>query len=193
MKNGVITILLVSLIFLSVFVGCNNKNMRQISNTSENFNKKNDILPNFPYSIRTTMSLAIRTNDIQNQYGKPDKEIKKNEFTYQIWYIDESKIVAIYRNDYLIHLWQYNKILERKVYDDILTKNGTYSDVKNIDPYVFLFETDNIAFSEHILSNGMIIRVNYKKTGDIRYVENIDYISKNEEEFVFLILDELNK
>lgn len=163
---------------------------------SENSNKKNEngvekinmLKTNIPYSIRETMSLAIKKNIIEKQYGKADLTGTSETKNYEIrTKHDKSKIIVIYDNvtRNVTDIWQLKKLLTREDFKVIEEGKSLVKDILDIDPYTNIFEKNmNNALSEHKLVNNETLVIDYAKKKDSWVVARLTYITPDPSDLI---------
>lgn len=163
---------------------------------SENSNKKNEngvekinmLKTNIPYSIRETMSLAIKKNIIEKQYGKADLTGTSETKNYEIrTKHDKSKIIVIYDNvtRNVTDIWQLKKLLTREDFKVIEEGKSLVKDILDIDPYTNIFEKNtNNALSEHKLVNNETLVIDYAKKKDSWVVARLTYINPDPSDLI---------
>ncbi|MDR3539438.1 MAG: hypothetical protein P4L69_00480 [Desulfosporosinus sp.] len=107
-------LLVLVMIFLN---GCTDRN---ISNATQNS------IDNIPYSTRSSMSLAVRKDDITNLYGKPDVVRTQNDYTYEIRNLsDGSKFFVFYNDNVATDAWRLKELIDRSKFDKISPMKST--------------------------------------------------------------------
>lgn len=152
--------MLLSLITLAT--GCANSNSE-----SKSVGKISDVIKiNFPYSIRTTMSISASYKNVKQSYGSPEIVNTCDGYTYEIRTMeDKSKLIIIYNtvSGNIVEARQLTKLYSENDFNSIVT-NSKLNDVKKVDPYTMIFENDdNTAISEHKLTNNQVLLINYIK------------------------------
>jgi outer membrane lipoprotein-sorting protein len=175
---------------LLILIGC-----AELNGENMNEDKKIDMLKvNIPYDVRRNMSIAIKSEYIERQYGKPELKRKIETKTYEIRNIsDGSKLVVIYDNitDSVIDMWQLKKFLPPKSFKNIYKGESSYADILKIDSYTTILETTkNTAISEHRLNNNEVINIDYRNKNGVWIVENIRYVTPNPSNFVNILTEE---
>lgn len=148
--------------------------------TENGVEKINMLKTNIPYSIRETMSIAVKKNIIEKQYGKAHltgtSETKNYEIRNQY---DNSKLIVIYDNvtKNVTDIWQLNKLLTHEDFKVIEEGKSLVKDILEIDPYTSIFEKDmDNATSEHKLVNNEALVVEYAKENDSWIVIKLTYL-----------------
>lgn len=166
---------------------------------SENSNKKNEngverinmLKTNLPYSIRETMSIAIKKNIIEKQYGKANLTGTSETKNYEIRNrYDKSKLIVIYDNatKNVTDIWQLTKLLTREDFKVIEEGKSLVKDVFDIDTYTNIFEKDmNNAISEHKLVNNEALVIDYVKKNDSWVVNKLTYINPDPSNLINII------
>lgn len=143
---------------------------------------------NIPYSIRETMSLAIKKNIIEKQYGKADLTGTSETKNYEIrTKHDKSKIIVIYDNvtRNVTDIWQLKKLLTREDFKVIEEGKSLVKDILDIDPYTNIFEKNmNNALSEHKLVNNETLVIDYAKKKDSWVVARLTYITPDPSDLI---------
>ena len=187
-----ISIVVMSICLLSILTGCVG-NKIQKENSSES--KKIESLEiNMPYSLRMHMSMVIRSQDIEEQYGKAELTRQLESKSYEIRNInDGSKLIIIYdkTSGAVTDMWQLKKLLSSENFKDIYEGKSSSEDILNIDPYTSISETsENTAISEHRLIYNEAINIEYTKKDGLWIVENIKKLTPDPSNITNILIPE---
>ncbi len=127
-----------------------------------------NLTPNFPYSVRYSLSYKITRKVVNIKFEEPQLTLKNDNYEYDIWNKEDVKMVAIYSDGSLVHLFKYDDILELRAFETIQVNVSTMEDVKKIDQFLYLFNVDdsNKATSEHALDGNSMLTITYEKRND---------------------------
>lgn len=163
---------------------------------SENSNKKskngveqiNMLKTNIPYSIRETMSLSIKKNIIEKQYGKADLTGTSDTKNYEIRKLsDGSNLIVIYDNvtKSVTDMWQLKTLLTQEDFKNIEKGKSSSKDIIKIDPYTDILEKNmNTAISEHKLVNNEALVIDYVKEKDSWIVNKLTYLNPDPSDLI---------
>lgn len=180
-------ILLIPLIFCIVLtvLGCNKDVPRETENGVE---KTNMIKSNIPYSLRQNISLAIKKNLIEKNYGKADLTGASDIKTYEVRNLsDGSKLIVIYDNitNAVTDIWQLKKLFTHNDFKSIEEGKSTSKEILKIDPYTnIISKDDNTAISEHRLANNEVVIIDYIKKDNSLIVKKINYVNPDPSNFI---------
>lgn len=167
-------ILCLSLMF--VFASCSQNHKVTDANSS-------GFISNFPYSVRSALSFKITRSNVQETFGTPKATTENGAYQYDIWTDQDTTTVAVYSEGRLIYLAKYQDILRKEDFDFISVGHTTVEDVRKVDPYLYLFEDDEGAISEHMLADNLTLTLSYEKKGDTWCVSKV---SSSENDFLNL-------
>lgn len=113
------------------------------------------LLVNLPYSLRTSISLAINPQWIATEYGEPTEKLKFGNRLYESRNIsDGSKLIVVYEDRRMIDMWQLKKLFDRSEFNTLKVGESTLEDVLSIDSYTTLLDNDSQGTSAHRLEDG---------------------------------------
>jgi len=182
MKRFLLLTLMVCFIALNL-LGCSK------GDNNVNMNKNN-----IPYSMRVNTSIAIRSSEIENKYGKANVTRNLKSKSYEVRNMDDgSKLFVIYDNatNRVIDIWQLKKLFDHESFKNIIEGKSTLKDIIAIDPYTTIMEkSKDSAISEHKLINNEVYTIDYIKKNGEWTVDKMNLIANDPSEFTKTILAE---
>lgn len=184
MKNKILLICLIFCIILITLSCSKDSNIK-----SENGVKQINMLKtNIPYSIKENISLAIKKNTLEKQYGKAHLVGRSETKNYEVRTMsDESKLIVMYDNvtNAVLDIWQIKKLFTHNDFKTIEEGKSLSTEILKIDPYTNLIEKDlNTAISEHKLVNKEALVIAYVKKNDSWVVKQLTYVNPDPSDFI---------
>ena len=150
------------------------------------------VTTNIPFSVRQSISVAIKKDTINAKYGKPKKiQDLKDGNSYEIRNMEDgSSLYVIYSSDRVYDIWRLKKFFSKEDFTKIKIGESSCDDIKEIDPYYSLWiESEEKAISEHRMRNNEIAIIQYVKKDSKWIVNDINY-GTDPSNFSTTILDE---